>query len=323
MERTLRRRSRAGRSTSGSRPARARTGSGAALDALLDGGRRRLQDPRGLRRLPRADRRASCATRTPTTCRCALHTDGLHEIGRARGHRRRDRRPDRPRLSRRGHRRRPRAGPASASSASRTSSARRRRRPSRGASTRRPSTADDRPQPRRIVGDPRGHGARPRAHPPRDDGGRGTAPRARRDRDHQLRFAGDGPDRGDGPADDPAGPRDEGVAGVGGRRRGCPDSSRRPRPATTTSASCATSPSARSSRRSPTASPAHVGSLAPGRLADIVLWKPAYFGAKPELVLKARLPGVGAARRGQRLARTLRSRRATARTGAASPMRHR
>ena len=30
----------------------------------------------------------------------------------------------------------------------------------------------------------------------------------------------------------------------------------------------------------------HVGSLAPGRLADIVLWKPAYFGAKPELVLK-------------------------------------
>ncbi len=32
---------------------------------------------------------------------------------------------------------------------------------------------------------------------------------------------------------------------------------------------------------------AHVGSLAPGRLADIVLWKPAFFGVKPELVLKA------------------------------------
>ncbi len=30
----------------------------------------------------------------------------------------------------------------------------------------------------------------------------------------------------------------------------------------------------------------HVGSLAPGRLADIVLWSPAYFGVKPELVLK-------------------------------------
>jgi urease subunit alpha len=31
----------------------------------------------------------------------------------------------------------------------------------------------------------------------------------------------------------------------------------------------------------------HVGSLRPGRLADVVLWKPAYFGAKPEVVLKA------------------------------------
>jgi urease subunit alpha len=30
----------------------------------------------------------------------------------------------------------------------------------------------------------------------------------------------------------------------------------------------------------------HVGSLAPGRLADIVLWKPAYFGVKPEFVVK-------------------------------------
>jgi urease subunit alpha len=31
----------------------------------------------------------------------------------------------------------------------------------------------------------------------------------------------------------------------------------------------------------------HVGSLTPGRLADIVLWKPAYFGVKPEVVFKA------------------------------------
>ena len=29
-----------------------------------------------------------------------------------------------------------------------------------------------------------------------------------------------------------------------------------------------------------------VGSLQPGRLADIVLWKPAWFGVKPELVIK-------------------------------------
>jgi urease subunit alpha len=34
----------------------------------------------------------------------------------------------------------------------------------------------------------------------------------------------------------------------------------------------------------------HVGSLAPGRLADVVLWKPGYFGAKPELVLKGGHP---------------------------------
>jgi urease subunit alpha len=30
----------------------------------------------------------------------------------------------------------------------------------------------------------------------------------------------------------------------------------------------------------------HVGSLEPGRLADIVLWKPAYFGVKPWIVIK-------------------------------------
>jgi urease subunit alpha len=34
----------------------------------------------------------------------------------------------------------------------------------------------------------------------------------------------------------------------------------------------------------------HVGSLRPGRLADIVLWRPALFGVKPELVLKAGYP---------------------------------
>jgi urease subunit alpha len=31
----------------------------------------------------------------------------------------------------------------------------------------------------------------------------------------------------------------------------------------------------------------HVGSLEPGKLADIVLWHPAFFGTKPELVLKS------------------------------------
>jgi urease subunit alpha len=32
---------------------------------------------------------------------------------------------------------------------------------------------------------------------------------------------------------------------------------------------------------------AHVGSIEPGKLADLVLWKPAFFGVKPEMVLKA------------------------------------
>ena len=36
-----------------------------------------------------------------------------------------------------------------------------------------------------------------------------------------------------------------------------------------------------------------VGSLRPGRLADIVLWRPALFGAKPELVLKTGYPAWG------------------------------
>ena len=31
---------------------------------------------------------------------------------------------------------------------------------------------------------------------------------------------------------------------------------------------------------------AHVGSIEPGKLADLVLWKPAFFGVKPELILK-------------------------------------
>ena len=31
---------------------------------------------------------------------------------------------------------------------------------------------------------------------------------------------------------------------------------------------------------------AHIGSIEVGKLADLVLWKPAFFGAKPELVIK-------------------------------------
>ena len=78
---------------------------------------------------------------------------------------------------------------------------------------------DDRAQPRAVVVRAGRRRARPRAGPGGADGRGGAAPRARRDRDRQLRLAGDGPDRGDGPAHVPAGPRDEGVAAIGGRLR--------------------------------------------------------------------------------------------------------
>jgi urease subunit alpha len=38
---------------------------------------------------------------------------------------------------------------------------------------------------------------------------------------------------------------------------------------------------------------AEIGALTPGRLADIVLWRPQFFGAKPQLVLKAGYPAYG------------------------------
>ena len=44
-----------------------------------------------------------------------------------------------------------------------------------------------------------------------------------------------------------------------------------------------------------------VGSLEPGKSADIVLWRPEFFGVKPELVIKGGYPRLGRARRGQRL----------------------
>ena len=71
----------------------------------------RLQDPRGLRRLPGADRPRPPFRRRARRLRLAAH-GRPPRVGRARGHRRRDRRTDGPRLPRRGDRRRPRAGSA-------------------------------------------------------------------------------------------------------------------------------------------------------------------------------------------------------------------
>ena len=42
----------------------------------------------------------------------------------------------------------------------------------------------------------------------------------------------------------------------------------------------------------------HVGSLEPGKLADVVLWQPHHFGVRPELVLKAGIAVYGASGEG-------------------------
>lgn len=34
----------------------------------------------------------------------------------------------------------------------------------------------------------------------------------------------------------------------------------------------------------------HVGTLEPGKLADVVLWRPEYFGVRPNLVIKGGMP---------------------------------
>jgi predicted amidohydrolase YtcJ len=54
---------------------------------------------------------------------------------------------------------------------------------------------------------------------------------------------------------------------------------------------------------------AHVGSVAPGRLADIVLWNPAWFGAQPELVIKSGFVAWGAAGSGSGSTRLTQPRR--------------
>ena len=56
--------------------------------------------------------------------------------------------------------------------------------------------------------------------------------------------------------------------------------------ATTIFARAATSPSTRSTRRSRTASRTRSGSIEVGKLADLVLWQPAFFGVKPALIIK-------------------------------------
>ena len=227
-----------------------------------------------LRRRPRRDRR--------------LHTDGLHEAAELED--------TVAAIAGRtvhayhveGTRRRPRAGPARPRPRGRTSSARRRRRRSRSGSTRPPSSV-----PMTVLN----HGAsfgvpgdvalvRERVHPRR------WPPRGRSTSSARSQIV-NSDSQGMGRIEEtfrrthPARPRDEGVArdrsrstghpGLPGRR---PDDRRRHARVLRYLAKVTIEPAITHG----VAEPRRLA--APGRLADIVLWKPAYFGVKPELVLK-------------------------------------
>ena len=106
---------------------------------------------------------------------------------------------------------------------------------------------------------------------------RGRAARPRHHQHVQLRLAGDGPGRRGDPALLADGPQDEGAV----------------RPAAPATAAATTTTRAKRYVAKYTINPAlthgiaqHVGSIEPGKWADLVLWKPAFFGVKPELVLK-------------------------------------
>ena len=206
----------------------------------------------------------------------AIHTDTLNESGfvetTTRGHQR----PHDPHLPHRGRRRRPRAGHHP-----------RLRRAQRAALVHQPDAAvhgqhhrrasrhaDGVPPPR--PGDRRGRRFRRVAHPPRDDRRGGHPARPRRLLDDVLGLAGDGPRRrGDHPhLADRA--QDEDAARRARRGSAAHDNFRVKRYI----AKYTINPAI-----------AHgigheVGSIEPGKLADLVLWKPAFFGVKPALILK-------------------------------------
>ena len=66
----------------------------------------------------------------------------------------------------------------------------------------------------------------------------------------------------------------------------------------------------------------HVGSLEPGKLADIVLWEPRFFGIKPELVLKGGFPAWSVMGESNASLMTCEPLRYRPQWGAAGPARH-
>jgi urease subunit alpha len=137
-----------------------------------------------------------------------------------------------------------------------------------------PGHADGLPSP--VTGRARRHRVCRFAHPPRDDRGRGRPARSRRDQHHVVGLAGDGTHRRGDLPDVADGRQDEAAA-----RRAVED------------AAGHDNYRVRRYIAKYTINPAiahgiahEVGAIAVGKMADLVLWKPAFFGVKPEVVIK-------------------------------------
>ena len=154
-----------------------------------------------------------------------------------------------------------------------------------------PRHAHGLPPPR--PGDPRGPGVRREPHPrARPSPPRTCCTTSARSRMISSRLPGDGPRRRGHPAHLADRAQDEGAA-----RR----ARRATRRATTTSASGATSPSTRSTRRSRTASRTRSARSRSASSPTSCCGGPAFFGVKPELVLKGGIDRLGADGRRQRV----------------------
>ena len=205
-----------------------------------------------------------------------IHTDTLNEMRLRRGHDRRHQGPHHPCLPHRRRRRRPRARhhqglrPAQRHPVLDQPDA-----ALHGQHAGRASRhADGLPSP--VAVDPRGRRLRRKPHPQGDHRRRGHPARHRRLLDHLVGQPGDGPRRRGGDPHLADRRQDEAPARPAAARR----------PATTTiSASAATSPNTPSTRRSRTACRSEIGSVEVGKRADLVLWNPAFFGVKPDMVL--------------------------------------
>ena len=208
----------------------ARTGVPGTARGRDRGRRRRPEDPRGLGRLPRGDRRGAPRRRRPRHPGLSAHRR-TERVVRAAGHRRGDRGAGDPRLPRGGFGRWPHPRPdRDRPRAERLLLLDHADDPLRTLDGRR-AARHEADRPRGEPRAPRRRGRGPRARPSGHDGGRGTTARPRGDLDRELGLAGDGEDRRDRSPDVPARARDEG----GGRPTGRTETA-----ATTTSASFAT-----------------------------------------------------------------------------------